>query len=240
MGSVPLLPYPTCGAAELAPGEPLAAGHLRPGLTSLESRVDERFELRRRACLYGLTVRQEWPLAVADVEVLFDEAWLPLRVWKRMTLPGSRRHDGNADTRLYELRGSEVTIRRRDPQGLRFELLRGTRPRAVIGPGRGLLTAWLRRARLREGQRVREPVLDFREQVEVLRDVTLRREPDQYVAALGRVARLYSIYGREVFYADETDTVVGDMAGLAPASMVRQPPLPLMPLFGPPDPVHTP
>jgi len=241
VASVPELPYPTCGGAPLPPGAVVAAGHLRAGPTAVEQTVVERFELRDRGCAFVLTARQEWPLNVADIEVVYDRGLVPLRAWKRMTLPGVARADGQADIRRYELRTPEVTITRRASSGPRtYEILRGPAPTVVIGPGRGILTAWLRRARLPVGGAVREYALDMREMVEVIRPVTLRREADQLVPALGRTARVYTIYGRECVYADETDAVVADLAGMLPADRVRTPAPPPMPRYGEPDPEHTP
>ena len=108
------------------------------------------------------------------------------------------------------------------------------------GPGRGLITAWIRRAHLPVGGRVREVVLDIRESLEVVRQVTLRREPDQYVAEYGRALRVYTVYGRESVFADEHDTVVGDLAGLRADAVLRTPAPPALPLYGAPDPVNTP
>jgi hypothetical protein len=72
--SVPEIPYPSCGGGALPAGEVIAEGRLRPGPTSLEKSVVERFDVRRRACLVVATVRQEWPLSAADVEVVGDAA----------------------------------------------------------------------------------------------------------------------------------------------------------------------
>jgi hypothetical protein len=175
------------------------------------------------------------------VQVVYDDHWQPLRVWKRMTIPGDARPDGHADVRRYELRTPEVTITRRGPDGVRhYEILRGAKPTVVIGPGRGLITAWLRRAHLAVGARVREPALDMREMVEVLRPVTLQREPDMVLDWLGRNARVYTFYGRETVFADENDVVIGDLAGLRPAELLHTPEPPPMPLYGMPDPVNTP
>lgn len=241
VASVPELPYPACAGEPLPEGQIVAAQHLRPGPTSLDPHVDERYELRRRGCVFVATVRQEWPLGTADVQVVFDEHLLPLRAWRRTTIPGSRRADGSADIRRYELRTPEVTITRRDPAGVTYEVLRGgPRPRAVIGPGRGLLTAWIRRAHLRVGEQLRESVLDFREIVERLQDVTLRREADLFVPWLGHAARVYTVYGREAVFTDDTDAVIGDLAGMRPDATLTTAPPPAMPLYGPPDPVHTP
>jgi hypothetical protein len=241
VASVPELPYPTCDGAALPPGSVVASGHLRAGPSAVEQTVVERYELRDRGCAFALTARQEWPLNVSDIEVVYDRALLPLRAWKRMTLPGVQRADGQADIRRYELRTPEVTITRRVASGARtYEILRGQRPSVVIGPGRGLLTAWLRRARLPVGGAVREYALDMREMLEVIRPVTLRREADQYIAGLGRVVRVYTVYGREGIYADETDAVVGDLAGMLPADRVRTPAPAPMPRYGEPDPMRTP
>lgn len=241
--SVPELGYPSCGDdAGLPSGELVAEARLRPSESALEQNVTERFELRRRACLYVATVHQEWPLSVADVEVVFDDQLRPLRVWRRLTLPGSQRADGNADTRRYELRTEQVSIKKRTPDGnVTYEYLRGERPSAVIGPGRGLLTAWIRRANLPVGGRLREWALDVREMLEVLRPVTLKREPDLYLPWLGRTARVYTVFGRETVFTDESNTVLGDLAGLRPANLVHTPePQALTTRAAPPDPVHTP
>jgi hypothetical protein len=241
VASVTELPYPTCGGAPLPAGPVVAAGQLRAGPNAVEQTVVERFELRDRGCAFVLTARQEWPLNVSDVEVVYDRSFLPLRAWKRMTLPGVARADGQADIRRYELRTPVVSIARRVASGPRtYELLRGPAPTVVIGPGRGILTAWLRRARLAVGGAVREYALDMREMLEVIRPVTLRREADQYVPALGRVVRVYTVYGRECVYADETDAVLADLAGMLPADRVSGPPPAAMPRYGEPDPVHTP
>lgn len=241
VASIPELPYPRCGERELPPGEVIASGRMRPGPTSLDKNVVERFEIRRRDCLYVLTVRQEWPLGTADMEVVYDKDMLPLRAWKRMTLPGVPRADGYADIRRYELRTPEVTLKRRRPDGqVEREILRGPRPKVIIGPGRAVLTMWIRRARLPVGGRVREVALDIREQVEQIREVTLRREPDLYQPWLGRTVRVYTIYGRESVFADDNDVVIGDLSGLRPAHLAGTPEPPSMPLYGTPDPVNTP
>jgi hypothetical protein len=241
VASVPELPYPSCDGGALPPGELLASGSLRAGPNANEPTVVERFELRQRDCLVVLTGRQEWLRQSTDVEVVYDRDLLPLRAWKRMTIPGVTRADGNADIRRYELRGPEVTITRRVAGGARtYEILRGERPTVVLGPGRGTLTPWLRRARLQPGGAVREHVLDMRELLETLRPVTLRRDPDLYVAALGRTVRVYTVYGRESVFADEHDTVIGDLGGMLPSDRVSAPAPAPMPLYGVPDPLHTP
>lgn len=238
--SVPQIPYPSCDAGDPGPGAVLASGRLRAGPNAVEQSVVERYELRQRACLRVMTVRQEWPLNVADVEVVYDEDLLPLRAWKRMTLPGVRTADGQADIRLYELRTPEVTITRRARGARTYEVLRGPRPTVVIGPGRGILTAWIRRAHLAVGASVREYALDMRAMLETLAPVTLRRDPDLEVPALGRRVRVYTVFGRESVYADESDAVLGDLAGMLPSDRVGSPEPAPMPVYGAPDPVHTP
>lgn len=241
VASVPDFGYPSCDGGVGGAGELLASGSLRAGPNSNEPTVVERFELRRRECLTVLTGRQEWLRQSTDVEIVYDADLLPLRAWKRMTIPGVARADGSADIRRYELRGSEVTITRRVAGGATtYEILRGPRPTVVIGPGRGLLTAWLRRARLQPGGAVREHVLDMREMLEKLAPVTLRRDQDLFVAAIGRTVRVYTVFGRETVFADEHDTVIGDLGGMLPSELVRSPAPPPMPMYGAPDPVHTP
>lgn len=234
-------PYPTC-----PPGSPgsvamLGEGFLRPGATSLERMVTERFQFQARGCLRVMTVRQEWPLNVSDVEVVYDARLMPLRAWKRMSLPGAPDPGAVEDIRSYELRTPEVGITRRSGRSpVRYERLRGGRPTAVIGPGRGLLTAWIQRARLPVGGRTRELVLDMREAVEVVRPVTLRREADMTPPAFGRRVRVYTVYGRESFFADDHDVVLGDLAGLLPDALATTPRPPPLSTPTPPDPVGTP
>ena len=102
-----------------------------------------------------------------------------------------------------------------NPEGARewTRWIRGARPTAIIGPGRGLLTPWIQRAHLAVGGRARESVLDVRESMEVIRDVTLARLEDRDDPTLGHV-RVYTIYGREPVFTNDEDVVVGDLMGL--------------------------
>lgn len=232
VSSLPDLGYPTCDGAPLPEGEVIASAVLRSGPVMREQNVVEELELRRRGCVLAARLHQEWPLGTSDVEVLYDEQLAPLRVYKRTTMPDASGPLGHRDLRLFELRTEPVGLTRRTPRGEleRFELL-GGRPRAVIAPGRGVLTVWLRRAGLPEGGRVRETVLDVREPIAVLREVTLERLEDREVEGLGRV-RVYTIFGREPIFADEDDLVVGDMFGLRRADAVPGPipdPMPDLP-----------
>ncbi len=251
--SVSELEYPNCGAGSLPPGEVLWKGHLRSGPTMRDKRVVEFFEFRRRDCLYVVTVRQEWPLGVADVEVVYDDRFRPLRAWKRMTLPTenrptkrqmSRNQATTVDIRRYELRTDPPTMTRRSSKGLEHFRFRAPRPVAVIGPGRGLVGAWIRAqalsgSPLEPGQTTRGPVLDFRRMVERVETVALRRDADRTQSDLGNV-RVYTVFGRESVFADDQGNIVGDLAGLRPHRLLKSPAPPRFPMRTRPDPVHTP
>ena len=252
VGSNPELGYPACSDAgeESADDETVVArGHIRAGPLSPEKNVVERFELRRTGCGYTLRSRQEWPLAISDVEVFYDAGLTPLWIWKRMTIAGSRRPDGNADIRRYELRTGDVFIKRRDGKGAvtlekllpggRIPVPPGMRVGAIVGPGRGLITAWLKRAKLPVGHKVRELVLDFREMVEMIEIGTLERNPDQFEPSFGRMVRVYTFFGRETVFADEDDVVIGDLAGMRPSESLSTPEPEPLPMYGPPDPKNS-
>jgi hypothetical protein len=246
---VPELGYPSC-ASDGGVTTPVASGHLRSGPSSQEQSVSERFDLARTPCGHVFHARQEWPLDISDVEVHFDADLKPLWVWKRMTLAETNRPDGNADIRRYDLRTGEVFIKRRDPNGEihREHLLPGGRTKvpagaqveAVIGPGRGIVSAWLKRARLPVGGKVKQLVLDFRSMFENLEMATLERRPDQYEPAYRKTVRVYTFFGRETVFADDDDVVIGDLAGMRPSALLDTPEPPPLPTFGKADPVGTP
>lgn len=205
-----------------------------------ERSASESFRAERRGCHVVFTGSLDWDLGATDLEVVFDETLRPLRAWKRSTSPGPLEARRRTDIRAYDFRGERLVMRRRSPlDEVELWRFRWAPPRAVIGPGRGLLSLWLRRARLEVGERVREPVFDFREQSEVVRDVTLTRHEDRDEPGMGRV-RVYTIYGREPIFADEHDVVVGDMMGMRPASVVPDATVASVPREGPPDPRNTP
>ena len=236
------LGYPDCGAEELPEGERVADGTLRAGPVMLDSSLVERFEVRRRGCVTVFSGEQDWSHGSTDLDVVYDsETLLPLRAWKRVLSPGPQPLEERVVTRRFELRSERVALSQRSGAGpLEHWWIRGRRPSVVLGPGRGLLTMWLRRARLAVGGRTREAVLDIRESMEVVRDVSLLRLADRFVPALGRSVRVYTIYGREPFFADDDDVVVGDLMGLVPAARVDAPlPAPVIEP-SPADPVHTP
>lgn len=247
--SLEQLPYPTCaggagsaGAAGSATApETIVETHLRSGSTDTRMPVVEHFKLERRGCLYAAVTRQEWPMQIADVEALYDESWTPLRVWRRHTVPGSRRADGQADYKVFELRTTPVGIRHKADSGaVDLETLRApAKPRVLIGQGRGIISVWLRQAKLAVGQTTREIALDFRG-VEKIERAALTRREDVRVDALGRVARVYTFFGKETVYADEDDVVIGDLAGLVPDALAKTPRPPPMSRYEPIDPVGTP
>lgn len=252
----PDLGYPACAPVDGGghdgddPGSVIGSGHIRSGPYSAEHDVVERFDLRRTACGYTFRSRQEWPRATSDVEVRYDSEFRPLWAWKRMTIPGSPREDGGADIRRYELRGDGVFIKHRAPGGAvgLERLLPGGRRKppaearvgAVIGPGRGILTPWLKRARLPVGGKAYELVLDFRSAVESLEMAPLERNDDRFEPTLGRRVRVYTFYGMETIFADDDDIVIGDLAGMRPSDSLSTPEPQPLPMYGAPDPRHTP
>ena len=76
--AVPELGYPVCGdGGSDEPGTVEADGRLRAGPLSAEKNVVETYSLRRTSCGYTFRSRQEWPLAIADVEVRYDASYAP-------------------------------------------------------------------------------------------------------------------------------------------------------------------
>lgn len=250
VGRVAKMPYPLCGKSKVEKGKLLARGHLRSGPLMRDQSVVERFELRQRSCLYAMTVRQEWPMGIADVEALYDLKWRPMRVWKRMTLPANSRGraaDNKAgskgqfdDTRLYQVSPDRVTLIHRDPEGeMHYRVLKGPRPLAVVGPGRGLLVPWLRKANLEVGEKDRVPVLDFRHLAKI-KTVALKREEDRAMEVYGGKIRVYTVFGREAVFANRKDVVVGDLAGLRPDATLGTSRPRALSSYAEPDPVSTP
>jgi len=214
--------YPMC-PGDPVDGETLGEGSLRAGPVMREESARESFRIVRRGCQFVFTGSQDWSLGATDLEVVYDEALNPLRAWKRSTSPGPLEAARRTDIRAYDFSTDHVLLRRRSSLG-GFESwrFRAPTPHVVIGPGRGLLSMWLRRAHLPVGGRVREAVLDIRETVEIVRDVTLIRLEDRDDAEMGQV-RVYTIYGREPIFADENNILVGDMMGMRPARLITTP-----------------
>ena len=244
--SVPELGFPSCTDSGADDGALVAEGHIRSGPQSQEKNVVERFTLRRTSCGFAFVSRQEWPLAISDVQVRFDSGMTPLWAWKRMTIAGSKRADGNADIRRYELRTGEVFIKRRDAEGEltlekllpggRMHVAEGARVGAVVAPGRGIITAWLLRAKLPIGGMARELVLDFRDMIESVEMGTLERHEDQFEPTLGKKVRVYTFFGRETVFADDDDDVLGDLAGMRPSESLATPEPEPLPTYGAADP----
>jgi len=237
VGSFERLDYPTCPDAEAMAPRLLAEGVLRSGPAMNEQGVVERYRLEQRDCLYALTVRQEWPRQVTDVEVVYDEAFRPLRAWKRMALPGA--DEASMDTRLYEFRGEHPRMIRQSADGTEYFRFEGPQPIAVIAPGRAMVMPWLRSSPLGVGEIARGPVFDLRELIERQEEGQLRRDPDREDPTLGHV-RVYTFYGRETVFTDGQDEVLGDLSGLLESSHVQAPMPPASPSPTLADPVHTP
>ena len=240
--SVPDLPYPTCAESGSGSETILVEGAIQAGPLSREASVFEEYRLTQRDCHYVLTSRQAWAKGVADVEVIYDLDWTPLRAWKRTLSPEFEDPDSQADIRRYELRTTPATMTVRDPDGTRrFAELVGPKPTAVIGPGRASLVPWIRRARLSADEVSSEDVLDFRSLgVEKIDRVALRRDPDREVNDAGGNVRVYTVYGRESVFVDDSGAVVGDLAGMRPhAPGDPNPPEPAV-VGAAPDPRNTP
>lgn len=241
--SLPDSPYPTCEDSEGAGSDrELARGELRAGPVMRESTVVETFSLEERGCHVVFTGTLDWNMGATDVEVVYDRELRPLRAWKRGTAPGPLTPRERTDIRSYDFRGERLVMRRRLPvESLELELwrFRLAPPAVIIGPGRGLISVWLRRAHLEVGGRVREAAVDIREPIEIIRDVTLTRHEDRDDPAIGHV-RVYTIYGREPIFANDDDVVVGDLAGMQPSRFVHTPMPPPVPREGPANPRETP
>ncbi|HTB78710.1 MAG TPA: hypothetical protein VK762_35955 [Polyangiaceae bacterium] len=249
--AVPELGYPSCAdAGATDPGTVVARGDIRSGPISNDQNVVERFELRKTACGYKFVSRQEWSANTTDIEVHYDANLTPFWAWKRMTLAASPRPDGDADTRRYELRTGDVFIKRRDPDGAialerllpggRMTVPVGARIGVLIGPGRGILTVWLKRARLKVGGKTDDLVLDIRNPLESLEIGSLERDADRFEPSLARNVRVYTFFGQETVFADDDDVVLGDLSGMRPSESLSTPEPAPLPTFGGPDPVHTP
>ena len=232
-------PYPTCDGEALPEGELLAEGVLLSGPLSRE-RVIERYEIRHRGCVNVITIRQEWSRQVTDVEAIFDEDWNPIRVWKRMGIPGVPNPERFEDTRSYEFRNEPATMTELNAEGRTHRFFRGGQPTALIGPGRMLLTAWIRATDLRVGETTRGNILDVREIYERVDEVAIRRDPDRFEESLGRSVRVYTVFGRESVFADESGLVIGDLSGLRREEDLEGAAAPPIQVLDPPDPVNTP
>jgi hypothetical protein len=236
--SLPDRGYPNCndGASDVA--HESVERVLRAGPVMTEQSVVETFSFASRACHYVYTGREDWALGATELEIVFDADRRPLRAYKRSTAPGPQPPAARTDVRVFDLRGPHVELTRRRPLGQIERLVyRAPTPSVIIATGRGALTPWIQRAHLAVGGRTRESALDIREDIEIIRDVTLHREEDRDDARLGHV-RVYTIYGREPVFTDDHDLVIGDMMGLVLADMVDRPRDPPVVTDGPANPQH--
>ena len=228
--------YPDCieGAAP-AHVDPVQR-ELRAGPTMTEQSVIETFSLAADRCHVVYTGHEEWAMGATDLEIVLDADRRPLRAYRRQTAPGPQAPSARTDIRVYDFRGPHVELTRRQPlAAIDYLVYRAPTPVVIIATGRGALTPWIQRSHLEVGGRVREPALDVREHIEIVRDVTLHREDDRDDPRIGHV-RVYTIYGREPVYTDDHDVVIGDMMGLVPAELVERPRDPIVPTDGPPTP----
>ncbi|MFO0680621.1 MAG: hypothetical protein U0234_01155 [Sandaracinus sp.] len=236
VASLPDRGYPACEEGAAPATQASVSRELRAGPVMTEQSVVESFSLEARGCHVVYTGHEEWAMGSTDLEIVYDATRRPLRVYMRSTAPGPQAPAARTDVRVYDFRGAHVELTRRAPLA-EIERLqyRAPTPGVVIATGRGALTPWIQRAHLAVGEQVREPVLDIRERVEIIRDVTLRREEDRDDSRIGHV-RVYTIYGREPVYTDDADVVIGDMMGLVPAALVTRERDPVVPTDGPPSP----
>lgn len=228
--------YPTC--ADGAPQAQMDGVQrvLRAGPVMTEQSVVETFALAAVGCHIVYTGHEEWAMGATDLEIVFDAERRPLRAYERSTAPGPQPPAERTDVRVFDLRGPHVEMHHRAPlEQIEHLVYRVASPGVIIATGRGALTPWIQRAHLAVGGRLREAALDIRERIEIIRDVTLRREEDRDDERIGHV-RVYTIYGREPIYTDEHDVVIGDMMGLVPAELVQRPRDPLVITDGPPTP----
>jgi hypothetical protein len=228
--------YPTCAeGAPPAQVDPVDR-ELRAGPVMTEQSVVETFSLRAAGCHVVYTGHEEWAMGATDLEIVYDADRRPLRAYRRATAPGPHEPAARTDVRVFDLRGPHVELVRRAPLAeIERLVFRAASPGVIIATGRGALTPWIQRSHLGVGERVRESALDIRERIEIVRDVTLRREADREDGRIGHV-RVYTIYGREPIYTDDQDVIIGDMMGLLPSSLVDRPRDPIVLTDGPPNP----
>ncbi|MEM7447799.1 MAG: hypothetical protein AAF355_06115 [Myxococcota bacterium] len=207
-----------------------------------DAAIVEYYRLMRESCRYVLVVRQEWPLATSDVEIVYDLAFRPLWAWKRMTLPVDSDPEAHADIRRYELRTEPATMTWRRPDGsIEHRRIPGPKPVAVVGPGRSVLGMWIRAEQLEVGEIARGAVLDFRDRWESIKQVALARKPNRMDSSVSDAEfYVHTVFGREAVFADAEGNVLGDLAGLRPHQRLDTPQPDPIPSYGTPDPRNTP
>lgn len=216
---VPDLEPPDCGGELPAAGEVIAKRRLVAGEGTRSRLRRERFVLRRRGCLREVRVRLHWRVSRAELHAVYDADLRPLTVeLRREWGAGEEDADRRVLTRTYELRTDPVTVTHRGAgRTIRHWELKGGRPAALVGPGRTLLSMWIRRSELGPGGKARSRVLDFRERFETIEHGTLERLGDRRRAELGGDVRVYRVYGRDTLFTDARGLVLGDLAGFRPA-----------------------
>jgi hypothetical protein len=217
VGEEPEVDYPECASLDqdgATPAGSVTVGALQGTEGMIERGLVERYELRKMSCGFRYRGVQRWGGGHTEVEMIYDPFWKPIRAWRRMSAPGPRGTE-KLDVRRYELRTPEPRIRKTTIEGvLGFEHLRGKFPQIFVAPSRASILPWVRAARLEQGQKERLPALDFREPLEKMRDVTLKREADRYQPEFGQNVRVYTLYGREAYFFDEQNNLLGDLAGV--------------------------
>lgn len=245
VASVTSHPYPSCGAGEVEREELIREVTLVPGPNSIDHSVWETYRVLSRACddtpsFFVIQTHQEWARQVTDVEVVFDAEWRPLFAHKQMAVPGVENADETVSTRTYELRNDPPTMSERSADGTvvhREFRVRGNPVVAVVGPGRGIVTGWIaQHADLAVGETRRGDILDFRELLERVDEVAIRRDPARDEPSLGGAVRVYTVFGRESVFTDDEGFVIGDLAGLRRLTEGQAPPEPLLPNLAPPNP----
>jgi len=219
-----LPPYPVCPEPTSdSPAVVEAEGTLRPGPYLRERRILEDYQVSRRGCHRVTTVRRLSPIDVVDVEVVYDlETGRPLRAWRRTAL---RQAPDRPTFDVFDFQGEPgVHLRRLADGTVERRALDGPAPTAVVGPGRGILTVWIRDAGLAVGERDRRVVLDLTGAGELDDEGTLWRAPNRTEAPLGTV-EVYRVYGRDAVFTSADGRVVGDLAGLRRAADVDAPPV---------------
>ncbi len=220
---IPELGYPRCDiASDENPTKRVYEGLLQSGASMTQQHIVEHYKVWRNRCFTRIELTQSWPLNVTYVEAFFDPQGRPLWVWKQQSIPGVDEARAKPDIRRYDLRTQPITLKHRDTRGkLHRKRIRGPKPKALIGPGRGLLSAWIQQAQLEVGDKKRVPVLDVRG-LELIKKVTLKREPNRRLDQHPKPLRVYTIYGREAVFTNANNWVIGDLQGLRPAALSQR------------------
>ena len=197
--------------------------------------------------------RQEWPLAIADVEVRYDATLTPhlgLEAHDHRRVAARRRQRRHPPLRASDRGGVHQAARRRREAsrsrnccpGGRMTVPAGARAGAMVGPGRGVITAWLKRAKLPVGGKTEELVLDFRGHARVPRGSgRSSATPTSTSRRSGRTVRVYTFFGQGDGVRRRRRRRHRRPRRDAPERSPSRPPSPRpLPTYGGADPVHTP